>query len=356
MLVETSSSSSRLALPHAPGRGARTARRSTATRGSRSSGRRSRRSCIVALCTYAYVVLRDIEEAAAEPGAMRVRVIGEQFAWTFFYRGDDGGKAVARTSSTCPRAEPLKFDVRSKDVIHDFWVPAFRMKIDAVPGHHHELSASRRPSSALPDRLRRAVRARPRVHAPDRPRRPQEDFDAWLRDAPAAAAAAAAAAAGRAAAAAAAARRRRQGALRRPDGGATAAALPHARRRRHRNGTTGPNLDDAQGQGRRVHPSRRSSTPTPRSPRASRMGSCRQLRDTLTRRGARRAGRLPCRGGDEVRRIRLMAARLRAPGWYRALGSSLLGVAFSLRARLDHPRSATALDPLEARRRVQTPS
>jgi cytochrome c oxidase subunit 2 len=28
----------------------------------------------------------------------------------------------------------VKFDVRSKDVIHDFWVPDFRMKIDAVPG------------------------------------------------------------------------------------------------------------------------------------------------------------------------------------------------------------------------------
>ena len=28
----------------------------------------------------------------------------------------------------------MKFDVHSKDVIHDFWVPAFRMKIDAVPG------------------------------------------------------------------------------------------------------------------------------------------------------------------------------------------------------------------------------
>ena len=28
----------------------------------------------------------------------------------------------------------MKFNVRSKDVIHDFWVPDFRMKIDAVPG------------------------------------------------------------------------------------------------------------------------------------------------------------------------------------------------------------------------------
>ena len=28
----------------------------------------------------------------------------------------------------------MKFQIQSKDVIHDFWVPDFRMKIDAVPG------------------------------------------------------------------------------------------------------------------------------------------------------------------------------------------------------------------------------
>ena len=31
---------------------------------------------------------------------------------------------------------PVRFKVKALDVIHDFWVPAFRMKIDAVPGHH----------------------------------------------------------------------------------------------------------------------------------------------------------------------------------------------------------------------------
>src|SRR5690606_31387232 len=33
-----------------------------------------------------------------------------------------------------PVNQPVKFNIQSKDVIHDFWVPAFRMKIDAVPG------------------------------------------------------------------------------------------------------------------------------------------------------------------------------------------------------------------------------
>ena len=48
---------------------------------------------LVALCTYAYVVLTDIEEAEAD--TMNVRVVGEQFTWTFYYRGGRQGDRLA---------------------------------------------------------------------------------------------------------------------------------------------------------------------------------------------------------------------------------------------------------------------
>ena len=86
---------------------------------------------LVALCSYAYVVLRDIE--TAEANQLKVRVVGEQFTWTFFYRGDDG-KEIASNQLYVPMGRQVNFDVQSKDVLHDFWVPAFRQKIDAVPG------------------------------------------------------------------------------------------------------------------------------------------------------------------------------------------------------------------------------
>src|SRR3954447_2255508 len=40
---------------------------------------------LVGLCTYAFVVLEDVE---ADPGGnvLDVRVVGEQFAWTFYYK------------------------------------------------------------------------------------------------------------------------------------------------------------------------------------------------------------------------------------------------------------------------------
>jgi cytochrome c oxidase subunit II len=86
---------------------------------------------LVALCSYAYAVLRDIETADASE--MKVRVVGEQFTWTFFYAGD-AGKEVASNQLYLPEGKQVRFDVQSKDVLHDFWVPAFRQKIDAVPG------------------------------------------------------------------------------------------------------------------------------------------------------------------------------------------------------------------------------
>jgi cytochrome c oxidase subunit 2 len=90
---------------------------------------------IVGLVTYAYVVLRDIEKSPALAAGQKervVRVFGEQFAWTFEY--NEGGRRFRSAQLNLPAGESVKFLVQSKDVIHDFWVPDFRMKIDAVPG------------------------------------------------------------------------------------------------------------------------------------------------------------------------------------------------------------------------------
>jgi cytochrome c oxidase subunit 2 len=87
---------------------------------------------IVGLVTYAYVVMRDIEEAPAAGNERVVTVTGQQFTWTFAY--NEGGKKFNSAQLYLPAGESVKFNVKSKDVIHDFWVPDFRMKIDAVPG------------------------------------------------------------------------------------------------------------------------------------------------------------------------------------------------------------------------------
>ncbi len=86
---------------------------------------------LVALCSYAWVVLNDIEKAQANE--MRVNVTGQQFAWSYEYP-QAGGKPVKSNQLVLPENQPVRFYVKALDVIHDFWVPAFRMKVDAVPG------------------------------------------------------------------------------------------------------------------------------------------------------------------------------------------------------------------------------
>lgn len=81
------------------------------------------------LAAYSWIVLDDVE--AKKPDEMRVVVTGQQFAWTFQYPEYDD----LRTNELyLPKDRPVKFDVKTNDVLHSFWVPSFRLKIDAVPG------------------------------------------------------------------------------------------------------------------------------------------------------------------------------------------------------------------------------
>jgi cytochrome c oxidase subunit II len=86
---------------------------------------------LVSLCSYAYAVLNDIETRQDDELVVKVQAI--QFAWSFAYPQADG-RPVVSNQLYLPKDKPVRFDIQSRDVLHDFWVPAFRVKIDAVPG------------------------------------------------------------------------------------------------------------------------------------------------------------------------------------------------------------------------------
>jgi cytochrome c oxidase subunit 2 len=83
---------------------------------------------VSALAAYAWIVLDDIE--AKQPNELVVNVTGQQFTWTFEYPSEE----VNSTELVLPEDRPVDFRIRSRDVIHSFWVPEFRLKSDAVPG------------------------------------------------------------------------------------------------------------------------------------------------------------------------------------------------------------------------------
>jgi cytochrome c oxidase subunit II len=88
---------------------------------------------LLALVSYSFVVLHDNEKKPARE--INVGVTGQQFAWSFQYPPSvTGGKPVESDQLYLPEGESTKFDMHSKDVIHAFWIPAFRLQEDVVPG------------------------------------------------------------------------------------------------------------------------------------------------------------------------------------------------------------------------------
>jgi cytochrome c oxidase subunit II len=67
---------------------------------------------------------------------MNVRVLAQQFTWQFTYSDhDDLSSATLRL----PLGVPVELRMTSRDVIHSFFVPEFRMKRDVLPGEETRL-------------------------------------------------------------------------------------------------------------------------------------------------------------------------------------------------------------------------
>ncbi|HJV78767.1 MAG TPA: cytochrome c oxidase subunit II [Paludibacter sp.] len=62
-------------------------------------------------------------------GAMHVKAIGKMWKWTFEYPGNKQSDTLF-----LPVNKSVRVDLVSMDVIHGFFVPAFRIKEDVVPG------------------------------------------------------------------------------------------------------------------------------------------------------------------------------------------------------------------------------
>src|SRR5947208_10663815 len=70
---------------------------------------------LVALCTYAYLVLHDIEKAPAKSPERVITVTGQQFTWTFSY--NEGGKRFSSAQLYVPENESVRFNVQTRDVL-----------------------------------------------------------------------------------------------------------------------------------------------------------------------------------------------------------------------------------------------
>jgi cytochrome c oxidase subunit 2 len=115
----------------------------------------------IALAVMGQSVWAQLRLHDAPPGSFQVEAVAQQFQWNFHYPGsdkvfghteptliDDSALNFIGLDDTDPNAKddavtaalaipvnrPVELRLRSKDVIHSFWVPPLRFKQDLVPG------------------------------------------------------------------------------------------------------------------------------------------------------------------------------------------------------------------------------
>lgn len=88
---------------------------------------------LLGLVGYSFVVLKNNEQKPARE--IQIEVTGQQFAWSYEYPSSvTGGKPLNSYQLYVPEGESVNFNMRARDVIHAFWIPAFRLQEDVVPG------------------------------------------------------------------------------------------------------------------------------------------------------------------------------------------------------------------------------
>ena len=75
-----------------------------------------------------YTGLRNVPENAIE-----IEVIAQQFSWIFVYPNDK----ETENDLVVPLGLPIKLNVTSTDVLHSLYIPAYRIKVDAVNGRYN---------------------------------------------------------------------------------------------------------------------------------------------------------------------------------------------------------------------------
>ena len=118
-----------------------------------------------------------------EPGALTVDVRGHQWWWEFTYPhpDDPDSKVVTANEMYIPVGEVVNVTLRSKDVLHSFWIPKIAGKVDLVPNNTNTMwIQADEPDDYLGQcaEFCGVAHAKMRFHVIAESR---DDFDTWLR-------------------------------------------------------------------------------------------------------------------------------------------------------------------------------
>lgn len=122
---------------------------------------------------------QDIQEAIETEPVENVEVTARQWSWTFYYPERD----VTSTELHLPVDRRAKFKLRSEDVLHGFYIPAFRVGQYVVPNQEIEYELT--PIKTGVYRLRDSMHSGTyfATNQADVVVQPLDEFERWLADA-----------------------------------------------------------------------------------------------------------------------------------------------------------------------------
>ena len=85
---------------------------------------------IILMVIFAWGFKGNKDQLVAPADAHQYRVVAYKWAWEFFHPDSN----TATPELWVPLNEPCKFTLTGRDVLHSFYIPAFRVKRDVVPG------------------------------------------------------------------------------------------------------------------------------------------------------------------------------------------------------------------------------
>lgn len=87
---------------------------------------------ILCLIVFTWGFQTYVKIYTAPPDAYKIQVRGQQWAWEFEY--PNGKKTI--NEFNVPVDRPVQLTMSSSDVLHSFFVPAFRVKMDVLPNRY----------------------------------------------------------------------------------------------------------------------------------------------------------------------------------------------------------------------------
>ena len=87
---------------------------------------------IIVFVIFAWGWKGNLEQSVAPANALQYRLTAQQWSWSIYHPG-----AISPSAEMwVPLDTPVKITMDSKDVIHSFFIPAFRVKRDVLPGRY----------------------------------------------------------------------------------------------------------------------------------------------------------------------------------------------------------------------------